>query len=155
MKNLIYLSIFLILILTTSCSILNKDKSNNIVSPFLDGETNQSIDFFQTEWQLIRVGAIKPKLTATDNNVSILFSKDNSHFAGFSGCNRYFGKFEVKKEDLRLMDIGSTKMACPDNDMSFENNYLNNLNKVTNYSINEDTLFLKNKDRVVLVFIAR
>jgi heat shock protein HslJ len=53
------------------------------------------------------------------------------------------------------MDIGSTKMACPDNDMSFENNYLNNLNKVTNYSINEDTLFLKNKDRVVLVFIAR
>ena len=155
MKNLIYLSIFLILILTTSCGILNKNESTKIVTPSKNGETNQSIDFFQTEWQLIRVGAIKPKLTATDNNVSILFSKDNSHFAGFSGCNRYFGKFEVKKEDLRLMDIGSTKMASPDNDMSFENNYLNNLNKVTNYSINEDTLFLKNKDRVVLVFIAR
>ena len=61
----------------------------------------------------------------------------------------------MKKENLKLMDIGSTKMACPDNDMNFENNFLNNLNKVTNYSINEDTLFLKNKDRVVLVFIAR
>ena len=78
MKNLIYLSIFLILILTTSCGILNKNESTKIVSPSKNGETNQSIDFFQTEWQLIRVGAIKPKLTATDNNVSILFSKDKS-----------------------------------------------------------------------------
>lgn len=153
MKNLFYLSLFLILIITTSCGFINKDNKTNYQSR--NKEINQSIDFFQTEWQLIRVGAVKPKLTGTDNNVSILFSKDNSHFAGFSGCNRYFGKFEVKKENLNLMDIGSTKIACPDNDMSFENNFLNNLNKVTNYSINQDTLFLKNKDRVVFVFIAR
>lgn len=153
MKNLIYLSLILVIFMC-GCGIFKKDKSNQS-NKTSSNEINKSIDFFQTEWELVKVGAIKPKLTGTDNKVSILFSKDNSHFAGFSGCNRYFGKYETKKENLKLMDIGSTRMACPESDMRFENTYLSNLIKITNYSINEDTLFLKNKDRVVLVFIAK
>jgi heat shock protein HslJ len=46
-------------------------------------------------------------------------------------------------------------MACPDLNMSFENNYLNALNKVTNYNIIEDTLFLIKGERPVLIFIAK
>ncbi len=153
MKHIIY--IVLTLIIISSCGALKKENKGQMKNKSSKSEANISIDFFQTEWELVRIGAIKPKITSTDNKVSILFGRDNSHFAGFSGCNRYFGKFEIKKDNLKLMDIGSTMMACPDNDMSFERNYLQTLNKVTNYSIVEDTLYLKNKERIILTFIAR
>ena len=158
MKKQFLLALILFTILLTSCSVFrSKDKS---ITQKGDNKTKnelslQKLDIFQTEWELIRMGASKPKLTGTDNKVSILFSKDNSHFAGFSGCNRYSGKYEIKKGNLLFDNIVSTKMACPETDMSFETNYLNALNKVDNFAINGDTLFLKNNGRAVLIFIAK
>jgi len=158
MKKQFLLAVILFTILLTSCSVFrSKDKSINQKG---DNKTKnelslQKLDIFQTQWELIRMGASKPKLTGTDNKVSILFSKDNSHFAGFSGCNRYSGKYEIKKGNLLFDNIVSTKMACPEADMSFETNYLNTLNKVNNFAINGDTLFLKNNGRAVLIFIAK
>ncbi|MDD4528517.1 MAG: META domain-containing protein [Bacteroidales bacterium] len=148
-------SIFIILtfFLFTSCSTINKKKNQD--SSISNKTTNHSISFFQTEWELIKMGSSKPKLTETDNKITILFSKNNSHFAGYSGCNRYSGKFNIKKENLTIENVISTKMACPDLNMSFENNYLNALNKVTNYNIIEDTLFLIKGERPVLIFIAK
>lgn len=158
MKKQFLLALILFTILLTSCSVFrSKDKS---ITQKGDNKTKnelslQKLDIFQTEWELIRMGASKPNLTGTDNKVSILFSKDNSHFAGFSGCNRYSGKYEIKKGNLLFDNIVSTKMACPETDMSFETNYLNALNKVDNFAINGDTLFLKNNGRAVLIFIAK
>lgn len=158
MKKQFLLAIILFTILLTSCNVFRSkgksitQKENNKTSNEL---SIQKFEIFQTEWELIRMGASKPNLTGTDNKVSILFSKDNSHFAGFSGCNRYSGKYEIKKESLLFDNIISTKMACPETDMAFENNYLNNLNKVNNYAINGDTLFLKNNGRAILTFIAK
>jgi heat shock protein HslJ len=158
MKKQFLLAIILFTILLTSCSVF-RSKSKSITKKGDNKTKNelslQKLDIFQTEWELIKMGASKPNLTGTDNKVSILFSKDNSHFAGFSGCNRYSGKYEIKKTSLLFDNIISTKMACPETDMSFENNYLNSLNKVDNFSINGDTLFLKNNSRAVLIFIAK
>lgn len=157
MKRLLLTTIILA-ILATSCSVFNrKDKASQ---KKIDNKTKnelllQQLDLFQTEWDLFKIGATKPKLTATDNKISILFSKDNSHFAGFSGCNRYSGKYDIKKEKLLFDNIISTKMACPETDMTFEESYLNALNKVNNFAINGDSLFLKKDERAVLIFLAK
>lgn len=153
-----YIFIILIFFLLTSCSTVNKKKnqaSSISNKSNIQNKSNHQISFFQTEWELIKMGSSKPKLTETDNKITILFSKNNSHFAGYSGCNRYSGKFNMKKENLTIENVISTKMACPDLNMSFENSYLNALNKVTNYNIIEDTLFLIKGDRPVLIFIAK
>lgn len=158
MKKQLLLAIILFTVLLTSCNVLSS-KSKSITQKGDNKTKNelsiQKLDIFQTQWELIRMGASKPNLTGTDNKVSILFSKDNSHFAGFSGCNRYSGKYEIKKESLLFDNIISTKMACPEADMTFETNYINTLNKVNNFAINGDTLFLKNNGRAVLIYIAK
>ncbi len=149
MKHSFFISLTLFILMFIGCkSAQNKEKNASQT-------LNSSVSLFQTEWELLKIGASKPKLIATDNKISILFSKDNSHCAGFSGCNRYSGKYNIKKENISFESIISTKMACPGNDMSFENNYLNTLQKITSYQIISDTLFLQSKGRTLLTYIAR
>lgn len=149
MKNLFIISLTLVSLMFFGCkSAQNKEKSS------IQSENN-NLSLFQTEWELLKIGASKPKLIATDNKISILFSEDNSHCAGFSGCNRYSGQFGVKKGEIFFENMISTRMACPNNDMSIEDNYLNVLQKINSYQIIADTLFLKNNDRVLLTYIAR
>lgn len=144
---LILLSVFIF----SSCSIF-KTKDY----PTYNNELpNQALSLYQTEWELIRMGSTKPKLTDTDEKITIIFSKSNSHFAGFSGCNRYGGQFKIKKDNLSLENIFSTKMACPEINMRFEDNYLNVLNKVNGYNIIGDTLFLNKGERPALIYIGR
>ena len=100
-------------------------------------------------------GFKKPKLTDTDEKITIIFSKDNSHIAGYSGCNRYGGQFTIKKDVLSFGSLFATKMACPEMNMNFEHNYLNTLDKVTGYNIVADTLFLNKGERPALIFIAK
>ncbi|HHT03917.1 MAG TPA: META domain-containing protein [Bacteroidales bacterium] len=144
---LLILSVFIL----SSCSIF-KQKDY----PTYDNEElNQTIDLYQTEWQLIKMGSKKPKLTDTDEKITIIFSKDNSHIAGYSGCNRYGGQFTIKKDVLSFGSLFATKMACPEMNMNFEHNYLNSLDKVTGYNIVADTLFLNKGERPALIFIAK
>jgi len=144
---LLILSVFIL----SSCSIF-KQKDY----PTYDNEElNQTIDLYQTEWQLIKMGSTKPKLTDTDEKITIIFSKDNSHIAGYSGCNRYGGQFTIKKDVLSFGSLFATKMACPEMNMNFEHNYLNTLDKVTGYNIVADTLFLNKGERPALIFIAK
>ena len=144
---LLILSVFIL----SSCSIF-KQKDY----PTYDNEElNQTIDLYQTEWQLIKMGSKKPKLTDTDEKITIIFSKDNSHIAGYSGCNRYGGQFTIKKDVLSFGSLFATKMACPEMNMNFEHNYLNTLDKVTGYNIVGDTLFLNKGERPALIFIAK
>lgn len=144
---LLILSVFIL----SSCSIF-KQKDY----PTYDNEAiNQTIDLYQTEWQLIKMGSKKPKLTDTDEKITIIFSKDNSHIAGYSGCNRYGGQFTIKKDVLSFGSLFATKMACPEMNMNFEHTYLNTLDKVTGYNIVADTLFLNKGERPALIFIAK
>lgn len=144
---LIILSVFIL----SSCSIFKQRDY-----PTYDNEKlNQTISLYQTEWELIRIGSTKPKLTDTDEKITIIFSKNNSHIAGYSGCNRYGGQFTIKKDILNFENLLSTKMACPEMNMNFEHNYLNTLDKVTGYNIVGDTLFLNKGERPALIYIAK
>ena len=48
--------------------------------------------------------------------------------------------------------MAATQMACPEQKMNLEDRYLLTLNKVNNYLIENDTLYLRNDERVLLIF---
>lgn len=71
-----------------------------------------------------------------------LFIKgDNA--SGFGGCNRYSSKIkETGKQEVTFGLMISTKMACPDEQMGVEDRYLENLGKVTRFSLPNGRLLL-------------
>lgn len=77
------------------------------------------------------------------HNPGISFLKD-AKIAGETGCNRFFGDFKTDGEEISFTNMGSTRMMCPQ--IEFENSYMEALNSVASYTMESDTLTLKDKD---------
>jgi len=72
-------------------------------------------------------------------------------FNGKAGCNSYFGNYEVEDNKLSLGAIGSTKMACEEEVMKAESNFLATLEKADNYQITGNSLQIRDADGNTLV----
>lgn len=72
-------------------------------------------------------------------------------FNGNAGCNSYFGNYEVEGNELSLDAIGSTKMACPEEVMKAETDYLAALEKADTYQIMGYSLQILDADGNILV----
>lgn len=60
---------------------------------------------------------------------------------GTTDCNNFFGTYKLETNELTFGPLGATKMFCEN---SQENDFMNILQKVTEYSISEDNnLILK------------
>lgn len=97
----------------------------------------------------------KPYLYSGKNNEETYLSfskKDVIKVSGFTGCNRLMGTAELNdKNALKFSPLATTKMACPGSD-NMESVFLTALSKVTNYTVINDQLQLKNGDSVLAVF---
>jgi heat shock protein HslJ len=84
------------------------------------------------------------------------FKVTNGAASGFGGCNRYKGSIkESSLREMAIVRIISTKMACPEPQMSLEDQFLADLSLVTSYSFLNGRLALGWKDGTrngVLVF---
>lgn len=63
-------------------------------------------------------------------------------FAGFTGCNRLMGHYQVAPDSLALSSLGTTKMACAQETMIQEQQLLEALQATRRYRILGDELFL-------------
>ncbi len=80
-------------------------------------------------------------------------TSEPENVSGFSACNRYFGKFTLKKGVLTFKDMASTAMMCPEQTMELERRYLMQLEKVNNFVITEEgELHLRKDEKVLLIF---
>lgn len=79
-------------------------------------------------------------------NLSLAFKKKPHQLSGFSGCNRFFGSYMLKKNVLKFNVKGSTKMACSKHLNTLQNQLYNILNSSHHirFSTKGFTLF-KNK----------
>ncbi len=116
-------------------------------------KTSSDISIYDGDWHLIKIGSSNVKLSQDEQKISLTLTEGNSNFSGYSGCNRYFGAYTINEGELELGNAGVTMMACPDIDMSTERKYLDNLNKVDSYRIEDDTLYLSGRGRVLLTFV--
>ena len=102
------------------------------------------------KWELKMLNDKEVKLTDNNSEVYIQFNEAEKRASGRSGCNRFFGNYEMEGDKLKFSPMGATRMACPD--MQIESEFFQMLETVDAYSIKDGLLSLKSKGKVVAVF---
>ncbi|HEY8545245.1 MAG TPA: META domain-containing protein [Acidimicrobiales bacterium] len=77
--------------------------------------------------------------------------------SGQAPCNRYHGRFELEGDDgIDIDDVATTMMACPDGIMAAERAYLDALEDVDTFDLDDDVghLVLSSDEGVDLAFTA-
>ena len=114
-------------------------------------------DLAGVEWVLSRFYEDQP--LAIHPEITLVF--DGGRVSGSSGCNRYFAGIKETGElpgDLKVSEVGSTRMACPDEVMILENRFLEALANVTRYGFLAGKLALtwrKDDASGTLLFVPR
>lgn len=88
---------------------------------------------------------------SSDKDYFIELNKDGS-FGAFAGCNRMGGKYELKDSKVKMFNVISTMMACPD--MKIEDEFKKALEISDNYVANEKVLQLRKGETNLLKFDA-
>lgn len=140
MRNLLgFVAVFVLL---SSCSLSKKENAVKADDTML----------FNNEWRLVKMGAKNMKYEEGCEPITLLLTSEPENVSGFSGCNRYFGKFATKKNKLSFKQMACTLMVCPQQDMNLESRYLQLLDKVNSFVMQDDTLMLMKDDKVLLIF---
>ena len=116
--------------------------SNSVFAQMSEGNSKNSTILTQkvtslenTAWQLTNLGDSEP---LAEKPITLEFGEKN-RLAGSSGCNRYMGSFSTKGNQFSVKSpLGSTMMACPENLMKQEQQFLQALSAGTSYKINAD-----------------
>ncbi len=79
---------------------------------------------------------------------------ENGEVSGTSGCNRFFGSYEVDGNSISIGPLGSTLMACPEPLMEQEFGFTSSLQSAATHEISDDTLTLSDAaGEVVVTFV--
>jgi len=118
----------------------------NACTQFGIGDTDALAD---TEWQLVFIRKTTP-IKGTTINISF----ENDEIRGTSGCNTYFGSYEIEGEKIKFNEIAMTEMACldPEGVMQQEQEYQNFLSEVVTFSIEGNQLILRKAEQGQLTF---
>jgi heat shock protein HslJ len=95
------------------------------------------------EWELVSMGSAGSEESLGDAaTITLEFTKDG-RLHGSAGCNRYFGGYEFDAgNSLSIGNTGSTMMMCSDEIMSWEVRYLQALENISSYRIDDNRLIL-------------
>jgi heat shock protein HslJ len=99
-------------------------------------------------WILVEINGEKIEGTAP----TIRFTEKG--IDGYTGVNRFFGKFAEVGEKLFGDGIGMTRRAGSPEAMKLETDYLKALQSVTKHRVEEEHLILENDDEIKLFFKA-
>jgi putative lipoprotein len=80
-----------------------------------------------TAWRPSHIGEMT---LADDVELYVQFETDGE-IAGFAGCNRFFGSYELAESTLKIGPLGSTRMACPPDVTAFEFSFIEALQSAT------------------------
>ena len=83
-------------------------------------------------------------------NITLAFDKNENKFYG-KAVNNYFGVYTLNGANIKLELQGSTMMMGSPDEMEAETKYFSELNKITSYSLKDNTLTLKG-DKTELIF---
>ncbi|WP_299757917.1 META domain-containing protein [uncultured Pontibacter sp.] len=130
----------LLLCLASACTVQNKNQA---------AENDSILDAYWTLLSLEGQDVQRPQNTQT---AFIRFEEGKTRVHGFTGCNRFFGRYEAGEQSLKLSSLGSTRMACPSMDQ--ENKLMDVLSRVDSYRIAGDVLTLYTGDTAVATFMS-
>ncbi len=100
------------------------------------------------KWDVVSISV--PQKTEPEATPDVFITFAESSFGGKAPCNHIGGNYTMEGDSISFRSIISTKMACGRSEQ--ENALLNLLsNKVTTYSISENSLLLKDDSDHVVV----
>ena len=104
-------------------------------------KTNEenTVDSIYNKWELISLSGEKPLI---EKLAYMEFSEEGT-VNGYSGCNRFGGSFTITDKDkIEFKQIWTTRMMCPENQMSVEQKFLEMLNSTSRCKITGNQLAL-------------
>ena len=72
-----------------------------------------------TRWVLTRLGDEVVTLNEGQRELSLALERGERRVAGYAGCNRLIGAYELDGQNITFRQMALTRMACPD--MKYEN----------------------------------
>lgn len=98
--------------------------------------------FKDIRWELVELMGQPVKYASADSQkVYIQFNSGDSRVNGNDGCNAFTGAFEAKDgQRLYISKLAATKKFCVQ--MPTEENFVEILQSIDNYSVSEGTLIL-------------
>lgn len=100
-------------------------------------------DLEGSRWVLVRIGD-KPIMTMEGRpEPYIVLQAATKQIVGHAGCNRLSGGYTIEGDMLRMAEITTTRMACPE--LETENAFLNALETVTRWRLMDNQLVLLDK----------
>lgn len=88
---------------------------------------------------------------STDTYRTIVFTEDNRIY-GTSGCNKYFGTYQVDGNRISFGPIAITRMRCEDDSMAQEQAFLEAIQNTETYQIDLTSLTLSAQDTRPVLF---
>lgn len=79
------------------------------------------------------------------------FFVSEERIVGYTGCNQLSGQLKSDDKNIDLNKLASTKKACENEVMLFENKFLTALNKVNRYEIKNLKLYLFENETLIMV----
>ena len=106
------------------------------------------------EWQLKEMTTTNGKTTLPQRVLTLMLTDTNTIY-GFSGCNRFFGRYTIEGNTIKLEPGGSTMMACPD--MEIEDAILKAMGNVKGVKAgqSENEMLLVDADGNVLMVLSK
>ena len=103
-------------------------------------------------WYLKEVSGSPVSAMAESGQPHITLDQAQKQAAGFSGCNNFFGGYELDGPLLKFGPVGATRMACPDLQMSLETEVFKALDQTRSWRIQDGALFFLDGDNVLARF---
>ena len=161
-QTIFFLGIAAVVLQSSSCHSSKPSTTSN--SPAATETTTVATDtkttsggsemLFMYRWYL---SEINQKQVRSENGraAHLLFSPGQvSTVAGFTGCNRLSGTFELLgSKSIKFSPLAVTKMACLNNDQT-ENLFLPAIAATNKWSVQDKTLLFYNGETVVATFTA-
>ena len=88
------------------------------------GELLSTHQLTGVEWRMRELSGHMVAPSVDRQQPFIIFDEAKKQAAGYAGCNRFFGGYELKGVALKFGPIGATKWACPDLEEGVETEFL-------------------------------
>jgi len=108
-----------------------------------------------SQWQLVVVaGRAVPSLPG-GRQPHITLEAASRQAVGFAGCNNFFGGYLLKGEELTFGLLGSTQMACPEQESDLEFDFFRALEASRRWQIEKGVLLFLDESGSVVARFAR
>ncbi len=104
------------------------------------------------QWYLMEAGGSPVSPIAEDKQPHIMLDPVQKQATGFSGCNNFFGSYELDGASLKFGPVGATRMACPDLETGLETEVFKALDQTRAWKIQDGELLFLNSNDVLARF---